>query len=61
MYIRCRGIELREFHEPDLDNALTAIATRPVYGQERNIFKKFQLLKGKKCLTNRSRKNWKEN
>ena len=47
-YIRYRNIELCEFHEPDLGNTLTAIATRSVYGHERDIFKKFQLLKGEK-------------
>lgn len=34
------------FHEPDLGNSMTSIATRPVHGQERCFFRKFQLLKG---------------
>ena len=34
------------FHEPDLDNQLTAVASAPVYGVARKHFAGYQLLKG---------------
>ena len=32
------------FREPDIGNEMTAIASRPVMGDEREYFKKYQLL-----------------
>jgi len=40
------GIQFSQFIEPDLGDQLTAIATEPVRGEIRRVFKDFQLLKG---------------
>jgi len=45
-FIQSRGIKCAAFEEPDLDNQLTAIATEPVYQNQRHIFRKFQIMKG---------------
>jgi hypothetical protein len=39
------GIRTRVFHEPDIGNQATALATEPVYGDDRKYFKKYRLLK----------------
>jgi hypothetical protein len=39
------GIYYKEFREPDIGDELTAIATRPLYGDERRFFKKYQLIR----------------
>lgn len=39
------GIRCQWFIEPDLGNQVTAIATEPVYGDTRRIFRNYQLLK----------------
>jgi hypothetical protein len=39
-----QGVRLRAFFEPDLDNELTALATEPVLGQTRRLFRKLPLL-----------------
>ena len=44
--IEAHNIEFSIFYEPDIGNTPTAIATRPVYGQERKVFQKFQLMQG---------------
>lgn len=41
------GIRCRAFAEPDLDGQLTAVATEPVCGNQRRVFKDCQLLRGK--------------
>lgn len=33
------------FYEPDLDNRLTAIATEPIFGDLRTVFRKLQLVR----------------
>lgn len=38
------GIAVREFIEPDIGNQMTAIASRPVFGDERRHFRRFRLL-----------------
>jgi hypothetical protein len=43
--IRERGIQCREYREPDRGLQQTAVATEPVYGEQRKLFRKFQLLK----------------
>lgn len=40
-----RGIQFKEFREPDIGNQLTAIASKPLFGKDRDAFKRFQLLK----------------
>jgi hypothetical protein len=44
-YVQEKGIPCRLFHEPDRNNEATAFATAPVYGDDRKLFKKFQLIK----------------
>jgi hypothetical protein len=40
-----RGIKSHMFHEPDYDTGYTAIATAPIYGDERKFFRKFKMYK----------------
>ena len=37
-------IEYKVFKEPDIGNEITALATRPLYGEERKIFERYMLL-----------------
>ena len=39
------GIPIKHFFEPDIGNQLTAIASAPVKGSDREIFSKYCLLK----------------
>jgi hypothetical protein len=39
------GIRHCAFHEPDLDGQLTAVATEPLSGPIRQVFRRYQLLK----------------
>jgi hypothetical protein len=43
--IKKTGIRYCSFYEADIDNQLTAIATEPVFGKNRNYFKKYNCLK----------------
>ena len=38
------GIDHQIFREPDIGNAATAIASRPLVGKDRKAFSRFQLL-----------------
>jgi len=49
-YAQSAGIECRLFREADLDDEATAFATEPVYGSQRRLFKKFQLVKSSDFL-----------
>lgn len=40
------GIDFKLFNEIDLNSEYTALATSPVYGETRHIFKRYSLLKG---------------
>lgn len=42
--LRRLGIRCHAFTEPDLDGQLTALATEPVCGDTRRLFRRFQLL-----------------
>lgn len=37
--------DIQIFREPDIGNQKTAIATRPLYGEEREFFKRYQLMR----------------
>lgn len=39
------GVPFCRFYEPDRGNELTAIATAPVYGDERRFFRNLSLIK----------------
>jgi hypothetical protein len=41
-----RDIKSHMFHEPDYDTGYTAIATEPIYGDDRKFFRKFKMFKG---------------
>lgn len=41
----CLGVRFKRFHEADMQDQLTALATGPIYGDNRKIFKNYQLLK----------------
>lgn len=43
--IENQGIRCAVFQESDLENQATALATEPVYGEERRLFRNFKLLK----------------
>jgi hypothetical protein len=39
------GIDFTIFREPDLNNEITAVATKPLTGKQREIFKRYQLMR----------------
>ncbi len=43
-----QDIKHHMFYEPDYETGYTAICTEPIYGEDRNKFRKFQLYKGSK-------------
>jgi hypothetical protein len=55
------GIRFQAWYEPDLNNELTAIATEPVCGEQRQHFKRFELLKTPKVEVCAVRHESKEN
>jgi hypothetical protein len=46
-YLIEKGVCHAHFYESDLDDELTALATEPVHGEKRALFRKFQLLRSK--------------
>lgn len=46
-YLVQNNIQHAHFYEPDIGNELTALATEPITGERRRLFRKFQLLKEK--------------
>lgn len=44
------GIQLRAFHESDLENQLTAFATEPISEDKRHLFRNFQLLRAEQSF-----------
>ena len=42
--MRRLNVPFRAFHEPDRQNELTAIATGPIVGEQRQIFRRFRCL-----------------
>ena len=44
-YLISNGVQFSIFKEPDLGNELTALATAPISGAARELFKKYQLIK----------------
>jgi len=44
-YLSSLGIKYKPFYEVDIGNQITAIATEPIYGEDRRHFKKYNLLK----------------
>ena len=47
MHLDFHQIDFEMFFEPDHDTGYTAIATRPLYGDERKPLRKFSTYKGK--------------
>lgn len=44
-YLIDQGVKHVQFHESDLDDQLTALATEPIQGDRRQLFRKYQLIK----------------
>lgn len=42
--LEAAGVRYRAFYEPDLGGRLTAVATEPVNGSKRAVFRNYQLL-----------------
>ena len=40
------AVGVTPFHEPDLNDSLTALCSRPVFGRERRYFRAYPLLGG---------------
>lgn len=44
-YLGTNGIKHVVFREPDIGDEITAVATSPVNGDKREVFRKYQLLR----------------
>ena len=44
-YLSENNVKFVQFHEPDLDDQLTALATEPIFSDKRHLFQKYQLVK----------------
>lgn len=44
-FLMDNGIKHCHFYERDLDDQLTSLATGPIFGEQRKLFRKFQLLR----------------
>ena len=42
--IQEQGVRIKRFFEPDIGDQMTAFATEPVVGDQREVFRKYQLL-----------------
>lgn len=40
-------VQHAHFYEPDIGDELTAVATQPIFGERRRLFRKFQLVRPK--------------
>lgn len=45
-YLVDNGVQHTYFYESDIGNELTALATEPIHGERRELFNKYQLIKG---------------
>ncbi|HJT78438.1 MAG TPA: hypothetical protein VJ739_14640 [Gemmataceae bacterium] len=43
-HLRRRGVSSRPFYEPDRGDELTAVATEPVFGDRRKLFRRYHCL-----------------
>lgn len=48
--LKVAGVKLTPFYESDLNNQLTAFATEPITGEQRKLFRNFQLLKAESLV-----------
>lgn len=45
-HLKSLDLDYSEFREPDIGNELTAVVSQPIPESQKNIFRKYQLLKG---------------
>ena len=46
-YLVDKGVQHAHFYESDIGDELTALATEPIHGERRELFRKYQLLQSK--------------
>lgn len=51
LYLTQHQIQYVAFREPDIDWEMTALATGPIFGEKRKLFKKFELLRERRMVT----------
>lgn len=42
--LKAHGVVVEPFYEADLDGQLTAIASEPIFGEQRRLFRRYNLL-----------------